>query len=82
MGEEKTQFDAVESITHLLIVVYEWMKGDWYTHVSACVCIYIYCLIGNNGRLQYLRFCLLKCMSVVFVMSVQCNENRLENRAL
>ena len=41
MGEEKTQFDAVESITHLLIVVYEWMKGDWYTHVSACVCIYI-----------------------------------------
>ena len=21
-----------------------------------------YCLIGDNGRLQYLRFCLLKCM--------------------
>ena len=40
-GGEKTQFD-VESIDHLLIVVYEWTRGDWYTHVSACVCVCIY----------------------------------------
>ena len=31
--------------------------------VYVCVmCIYSYCLIGDNGRLQYLMFCLLKCM--------------------
>ena len=31
--------------------------------------IYSYCLIGNNGRLQHLRLCLLKCiLTVVFVI--------------
>ena len=33
--------------------------------VCVCVfvmCIYSYCLIGDDGRLQYLRFYLLKCM--------------------
>ena len=59
------------SIDHLIVVVFEWMSG---THVSVCVCVsvnvlcvyvYIYsviCLLGDNGRLQYLRFSLLKCM--------------------
>ena len=39
-----------------------------------CVCvggmyiiIYSYCLIGDNGRLQYLRFCLLKFMLMWFL---------------
>ena len=41
--------------------------------------MYVYCLIGgDNGRLQYLRLYLLKCMliSVVFVIRwfVQRNE--------
>ena len=44
-GGEKTQFDAVECINHLLIVVYEWTRGDWYTDVSACVCVFVYIYI-------------------------------------
>ena len=46
-------------------------------HVCVCVCAcvidrqthisYSYCLIGDNGKLQYLRFCLLKCMLMWFL---------------
>ena len=101
MGRRWTQFGVVvvEGINHLLIVVSEWMSGDWCVHVTVCVCvcvcarmcacmcvrvcacvcvcvcvcdiyyiyIYSYCLIGDNGRLQYLRFCLLKCMLMCFL---------------
>ena len=51
-------------------------------HVFVCVCggggvsIYTYWLLGDNGRLQYLRFCLLKCMLMWFChkLFVQCSE--------
>ena len=42
--------------------------------VCVCVCVRVcvqhcYCLIGDNGRLQYLRFCLFEMyVSVVFVI--------------
>ena len=37
--------------------------------MCVCVCVCGYCLIGDNGRLQYLRFCLLEMyVNVVFVM--------------
>ena len=42
-----------------------------------CVYVYSYCLIGNNGRLQHLRFCLLKCMLIIMCchkMCEQCSE--------
>ena len=31
--------DAGRSIDHLLIVVFEWMSGDWCAHVTVCVCV-------------------------------------------
>ena len=34
--------------------------------VRACVCVCVCSLLGDNGRLQYLRFCLLKCMLMGF----------------
>ena len=41
--------------------------------VRACVCRY--CLPGDKGRLQYLRFCLLNCMLMWFLsQSVQHRE--------
>ena len=71
MGE-KTQFGVVvESIDHLLIVVFEWTSGDCCALVSVCVCVCSYCLLGDNGRLQYLRFCLLKCM-LMFFFVIRC----------
>ena len=54
---------VAESIDHLLIVVSEWTSGDCVcvrARARACVCSYY--LLGDNGRLQYLRYCLLKCM--------------------
>ena len=71
-----TQFGivVVESFDHLIIVVLEWTRVDCCAHVCvcdyvcmrvcACVCVgvYSYCLPGDNSRLQYLRYCLLKCM--------------------
>ena len=33
--------------------------------VSVCVCSY--CLLGHNGRLQDLKFCLFKCMLMWFL---------------
>ena len=38
MGE-KTPFDVVMSIDHLIIVVFEWTSGNWCAHVSVCVCV-------------------------------------------
>ena len=37
----QTQFDVVESISHLLIVVSEWTSGHWCVHVTLweCVCV-------------------------------------------
>ena len=45
-------------------------------YVCVCVCeTYSYCLIGDNGRLQYLRSCLFEIyVSVGFVMFVQRSE--------
>ena len=69
---KQSQFGVVvvESIDHLLIVVSEWTSRDLCAQVTVCVCVCArtcasvcsYCLIDDNGRLQYLRFCLLKCM--------------------
>ena len=41
--------------------------------VHVCVCVkHGYCFMGDNGRLQYLRFCLFEMyVNVVFVMFVQ-----------
>ena len=52
---------------HLLTVVSEWMSGEVGMRMSLCVGVgdiyrESYCLISYNGKLQYLRFCLLKCM--------------------
>ena len=35
---------------------------------GACmsVCVVYTCLLGDNGRLQYLRFCMSKCMLMLF----------------
>ena len=32
-------------------------------------CVYISCLLGDNGRLQYLRLFVKMCVNVVFVTS-------------
>ena len=37
------------------------------TSHCVCVCVRSYCLIGDNGRLQYLKFHLLKCMLICFL---------------
>ena len=46
--------------------------------VCVCVCVYnmvIQCLIGDNGKLQYLWFCLFEMyIYVVFVLFVQRSE--------
>ena len=45
-----TQFDflavVVDSIDHLIIVVFEWTSGDWCTHASVCVCV-VYILFAR-----------------------------------
>ena len=66
---------VVEGVSHLLIVVFEWTSGDWYARLCVCVCMCAcmhacacsYCLLGDNGRLQYLRFCSLKCILMWFL---------------
>ena len=35
--------------------------------VCVCMCVCSYCLIDNNGKLQYLMFCFLKCMLMWFL---------------
>ena len=46
--------------------------------VCACVCVWYiykkhgYCWIGNSDRLQYVRFCLLKCTLMWFLSSDVC----------
>ena len=35
--------DAGMSIDHLLIVVFEWMSGDWCAHITVCVCVCVCC---------------------------------------
>ena len=35
--------------------------------VCVCVCVCSYCLLGDNSRLQYLRFCLLTCLLIWFL---------------
>ena len=46
--------------------------------VSVCLCVCVYdidiysCLIGDNGRLHYLMFCLLKCMLTWFLSYDVC----------
>ena len=65
----QTQFGVVvvESMYHLLIVVFKWTSKD----CCECVCAHAhecsYCLLGDNDRLHYLRFCLLKCMLMWFL---------------
>ena len=55
---------------------------------SVCVCVCVkhgYCLIGNNGRQQYLRFCLSEMyVNVVFIIRCLYSAVRemLENSAL
>ena len=59
-------------------LVREYMCARARAHVCVCVCVcvtYSYCLIGDNGRLQYLTFCLFEMyVNVVFVMFVQRSE--------
>ena len=40
--------------------------------VCVCVCVHGYCLIGDNDRLQYLRFCSFE-MYVNVVFAIRCS---------
>ena len=57
-----------KSTDYLLIFVSEWTSRDW----CVCVCetyLLFDTMIGDNGRLQYLTFCLFEVyVSVVFVI--------------
>ena len=77
MGRQ-TQFGVVvQSINHLIIDVFEWTTVEWCTPVRVCVCVCAHacvcvmciynCLLGDNGRLQNLRFCSLKCPVIWFL---------------
>ena len=56
------------------VIVYMYVCVCVCAHEQACVCIFVwgcvsvyrYWLLGDNGRLQYVRFCLLKCMLMWF----------------
>ena len=49
-----------------------------YVCVCVCVCVcYSYYLTGDNGRLQHLRFCLLKCMLLWFLSYDRCTAQSL-----
>ena len=58
---------VVVSIDHLLIIVFEWVSRDWLVCVLCCV--YISRLLGDNGRLQYLRLFVKMCVNAVFLTS-------------
>ena len=40
-----------------------------------CICDIYSCLIGDNGRLHYLKFCLLKCMLTWFLSYDVCTAH-------
>ena len=53
-----------------------WVDEWWL--IGARMCVYVvyihaYYLLGNNSRLQYLRFCLLKCI-LMFLSWAVCTE--------
>ena len=62
---------VVESINHILIIVSEWMSGGMVCACQSVCCVYIYnyCLLGDNGRQQYLRLFVEVYANVVFVIS-------------
>ena len=50
--------------------------------VCVCARMYMYCLLGDNVTLQYLRFCLLKCMLKWFLSQVVCTAHLIFSHVL
>ena len=57
--------DPGKSSDHLLIVVFEWMRGNWCVHVSVCVCV-------SACVRAFVRACVRACVCVCVCVCVLC----------
>ena len=76
-----TQFDfladVVDSIDHLIIVVFEWTSVDWCAHVCVCarvcayVCVYVYASVCVCVC-EYICVCVCVCEYICVCVCVCC----------